>query len=340
MEDVLNGTMTSRLPEVPYVDVGTAGAPAIFDAFPDRGLRLLACGQRRYGAMSVRLADRRSRAWLVRNGNPYLAETDAVAARIGRPGAYMLNLSFEWNCTAAVGADPERPGARLLRTLDWPLEGLGANMVVARQEGPCGVWLGATWPGFVGALTVMAPGRFAVSINQPPAQLTRIGRFGVPVAVDWFLTRHKVARSDALPPAHLLRQVCEQASNYREARRLLVETPICIPVFFTVAGVEPEEGCLVERLEDEAFVFDAPICAANHWLTPGQIGRMRTQTSPQRLDSLRGRMDTARELDWLVEPVLNHATRLAAVANPRAGHLLVQGFEAAGAVTAPTAFAA
>lgn len=328
------------LPDVPFIDAGKGGAAAIFDAAPERAMRLLEWGERRYGAAAMRIAERRSRDWLVRAGNPYLAEIEAVAQRVGRPGAFMLNLSFEWNCTAAVGPDPERAGARLLRTLDWPLPGLGENLVVGRHDGPNGPWFSATWPGFVGSLTVMAPGRFAVSINQPPARLTKIGPFGVPRFVDWFIARRAVARSTGLPPAHLLRQVCEQAADYAEAKRMLTDGAICIPVFFTVAGTDAADGCLIERLEDRAFVFEAPVCAANHWLTPGQYGRQRTATSPQRLDSLRACMETAVEMEWLAEPVLNHATRLAAVANPAAGHFVVQGFEAAGAVTAPTHFSA
>src|SRR3546814_9614724 len=118
----------------------------------------------------------------------------------------------------------------------------------------------------------MAPGRFAVSINQPPARLTRIGPFGVPLIVDWFLTRRKVSRSTALPPTHLLRQVCEQARDYAEARRMLGEVPVCIPVFFALCGTGPTEGCLIERLETRAFTFEAPVCAGNHWHTPGRGG--------------------------------------------------------------------
>src|SRR3546814_8319118 len=113
-----------------------------------------------------------------------------------------------------------------------------------------------------------------------------------------------------------------------------------MPVFFPWCVTGPTVCCPIERLETRAFTFEAPVCAANHWLTPGRVGRLRTATSPQRLDSLRACMETARDMDWLVEPVLSHATRIAAVANPRAGTLLVQGFEAGAPATAPTAFAA
>src|SRR3546814_4431103 len=82
---------------------------------------------------------------------------------------------------------------------------------------------------------------------------------------------------------------------------MLGEVPVCIPVFFALCGTGPTEGCLIERLETRAFTFEAPVCAANHWLTPGRVGRLRTATSPQRLDSLRACMETARDMDWRSE---------------------------------------
>ena len=80
----------------------------------------------------------------------------------------MLNMSYEWCCSAGVGADPAGIGNRLLRTLDWPMPGLGRAVVVARQEGAAGRYYNVTWPGYVGVLTAMAPGRFSAAINQPP----------------------------------------------------------------------------------------------------------------------------------------------------------------------------
>ena len=56
----------------------------------------------------------------------------------------------------------------LARTLDWPFPGLGRHLEVARMRGPAGDFDNVTWPGYVGALTASAPGRFAASINQAP----------------------------------------------------------------------------------------------------------------------------------------------------------------------------
>ena len=56
-----------------------------------------------------------------------------------------------------------------VRTLDWPFKGLGRHIAVARMRGAGGGdFFSVTWPGYVGALTAMAPGRFAACINQAP----------------------------------------------------------------------------------------------------------------------------------------------------------------------------
>ena len=111
MDDALHGATTSTLPEVPFIDAGAGGAPAIFDAAPARAMRLLEWGERRYGPTAMRIGDRRSRAWLARSGNPYLAEIDAVAARVGRPGAF-----------ASIGAERAAPltstGVRSVQAID------------------------------------------------------------------------------------------------------------------------------------------------------------------------------------------------------------------------------
>mgnify|MGYP003477732114 CR=1 FL=1 len=73
-----------------------------------RALRRVACppglGHPVPMATLTRLADALSRRWLARARNPYLPEIDAVAVRLGRAGAHLLNLSFEWTCTTGVEA--------------------------------------------------------------------------------------------------------------------------------------------------------------------------------------------------------------------------------------------
>ena len=323
--------MQTDLPEIPVHDVTGAAHPALALVAAD-GHRLAAIAEHalgHYGAGFVRHADRLSRRWLERNDTPFSGEIRRVAAHHGRPGAWFLNASFEWSCTCAVAPDPAGAGMRLLRVLDWPLHGLGANLVLARQQGPAGGFLNLTWPGFSGVVTALAPGRFAAALNQAP-----MPRYGLGMAGDWALNRVRVWRSRNIPPMHLLRRVFETCATYREARDMLCRTELAIPGIFLLAGPGGGEGCVIERSARETVVHEAPATAANHWLTPRLGGRMRGIASHERHAAMEAIHPRAGEdLDWLTPPVLNPTTRLAAVMSPVTGRLTAQGWESAGPAT-------
>jgi hypothetical protein len=201
--------------------------------------------------------------------------------------------------------------------------------VIAEREGAAGSYLAVTWPGFVGLLTGLAPGRFAAAFNQAPLR----NRYGL-AAADWLADRAGVLRSRALPPAHLLRRVFDCCRDYAEARAMLVETPICLPAMFALAGPGKNEGCIIERTETEAAVYEAPEAMANHWID-GRFGRARPRgrESQARRALLQGSLAAADGFAWLRPPILNPDTRLAVVADPASGHMLVQGYESTGPAT-------
>jgi len=321
------------LPDIPLIDVGAAGTVALLDAEPGRLAAVIAGARGHYGRLVLRMGDTATRQWLTRNRNPYAGEIAEVARRVALPGAYLLNLSYEWSCTTAVIRDRRRGGNQMLRTLDWPLGGLGRNVVVARQEGAAGPYYSVTWPGFVGVLTAMAPGRFSAAINQPPMRrLTRSCWF------DWAINRTGVWRRSALPPTHLLRRVFDSCKTYAEAKDSLTNEGICIPAFFTLSGRDPNEACIIERLEHRAAVHEAPTAIANHWLAFQEPDHDRGNDSFGRLAMMRSLLDEGLEsgndeLAWVTPPILNRTTRLAVVANASAGSLRVQGWEADGPAT-------
>ncbi|HSV28149.1 MAG TPA: hypothetical protein VLL76_01285 [Candidatus Omnitrophota bacterium] len=288
---------------------------------------LMATARRMYTPVGVRVADRVSRAWMERTGNPLLPELDALAAIVGEPGLHLLNASYEWGCTTGVS------GGVLLRTLDWPFSGLGRHVAVLDTEGAAGRYLSVTWPGFAGVLTAMAPGRFAVAINQAKAF-----HGWVTGALEWPVNRWRMLRSPHLPPAHLLRKVCDEAPDYATALRMLTETPICLPVFFTIAGPNGE-GAVIEREPARAHVHPGPAACANHWHYPGLQGTAPRLTC--RLDRTSGyggmshvrhatmleNLGATEDFRWLQPPVLCRLTRLACVMDPGAGSMSVMGLE-------------
>jgi hypothetical protein len=311
------------LPEIPLIDCDEGGAARLFDLKPDGARRLAAIARRSYTAPVVGFLDWRSRPWLARNDSPYVPELEHIAARLPGAGVHALNCSYEWACTTATVAP------LMLRALDWRLDGLGQELVVARHRSPAGAWLNVTWPGFVGVLTALAPGRFAAALNQAPLR-----RRTYLLPIDWLIDRIKINGSKAMPPAHLLRLVFETCSTYDEAVEVLRDTPIALPCLYAISGAKGE-ACVIERQETSAFVFEGNDVMANHWMnSQWRRGRARGIDSEGRWRALRAAAKPS-GFGWLRPPVLNRLTRLAATMNAATGTLSVIGLEPRGTIAMP-----
>jgi len=319
------------LPTIPIIECPFGEEPAVATALaePERLAVLMNSARRTYTPMGMRWADARSRTWHARSSSPYIDAVGQVSQAMGRPGAFLLNYSYEWGCT--TGAAPDGNGVTLMRTLDWPFDGLGRALIAVRQQGAAGPYLSVTWPAFAGVLTGLARGRFAAAINQPPLPLPEWGK-----AVGWTASRFRVNRSRALPPSHLLRLAFDICRGFAEAVQLIRTTPICVPAIFTLAGPKPGEAMVIERTETGAFE-PAEAAAANHWAaTPGPRGRPRNRSSLSRRAAMSNLIADGHDwsLGWLRPPILQPDTRLAVMANPASGRLLVQGWEKTGPATA------
>lgn len=315
----------TALRTIPFIDA-PAGPAQLAELRADTLRPLLAIARETLPELTIRYGDRLSRHWLARSASPYRADVATVDRLLQTPGAYVLNLNYEWACTTGCHPRDGSEAMTLCRTLDWPLR-LGAEVVVARHETACGSYLNITWPGFVGLLTAVAQGRFAAAINQAPMGYS-FGRFGLGLTLDWCVNRFRVWRQRAIPPTHLLRQVFETCSSYDTAKERLLTTPVAAPVFFTLTGTRPGEGCVIERREHDAVLHDGANVTANHWLNDRFRGRPRPLHSLDRrarlLELLPG---VTQPLDWLQPPVLNRLTRLACEMNAASGSLVVQGWD-------------
>ena len=283
------------------------------------------------------IGDRMARRWLARTNNPYLSEIDRIAAHHPVRGLYALNLSYEWGCTGTIRDTADGP--TLLRVLDWPFPGLGTHTTALHLKGTSGEFINLTWPGLAGSFQGIAPGRFAAAINQAPMR-----RYGYGLAIDWLINRRRMFREDGLPPAHLLRKVFEEAASYDDAKRMLSDTPICLPVIFLLSGTHPGEGCIIERLEHDAHVrelTDEPsLTVTNHfhsdrlnatakgWLSRALDSHARCQIMGEEGDNL-----LQGEFHALPHPILSHLTRLTARMSAASGKLTAQAWEAHGPVS-------
>jgi hypothetical protein len=325
-----NRTHTSVVREIPLIDVGERMGIASAIGAPDRLENLVRSAYRRYTLAGVHIGDIISSRWLSRTTNPYAAELAEIASVAGRRGAHLLNMSYEWACTSGATADPIRGGNTLIRVLDWTFDGLGENLIAAKAAGPAGSYVSFTWPGYIGVLTAMAPGRFSASINQPPMLPTGFGPPG-----DWLAGRHKILCSKALPPAHLLRRVFDRCGSFADARKMLETHEVCHPAIFTLSGVDDGEECVIERLPADFRTRSAPAAVANHWVEFPLKGKPRGHDSHGRLEDMACILDQPLcwDMSWLKEPILNADTRVVAMMNAHSGTALVQGYEGVVAVT-------
>jgi len=318
-----------QLPEIPVFDVGPDFAIETARlAGRERAYAMLDAATAGVPMLALRAADAISRRWLSARHSGYLRELDELASLSTRPGAHFLNVHYEWGCTSAAKPAAEGTTARLLRVLDWNVNGLGRYVVAARIRSAFGPWVSLTWPGFTGVLQAMAPGRFAAAINQPSIRK----RTGI-VAMDWLLSKPGVWRSPHVQPIHLLRRVFEEAPDFSAARHMLESMPICTPAIYTLAGLQPSEVCIIERQQTSARVLLKSSSTANEWQTPewhpGHHGAFENAKRLAAMQTARGSLD----LSWLHWPILNKETRLALAADPAQGRLIAQGYEANGPAT-------
>ncbi len=136
-------------------------------------------------------------------------------------------LGSIFGCTAFAVDTPA--GILHARNLDWWTENsaLTRHTTICHFAGsPAGPFTTIGWPGFIGAFSGIAPGRFAVTLNavlslDPP--------------------------QPAMPVELLLRQVLEEAPTFEQARDLLSRTPIPCDCLLLLTGILPGELVVIER---------------------------------------------------------------------------------------------
>jgi acid ceramidase len=183
-------------------------------------------------------------------------EMEAIADRIALPVAdvVLCNLYYDaikvvLGCTA-FGVE-QADGVLHARNLDWTTQSgiLGRFTLVTRFVGaPAGEFVTIGWPGFVGVLSGMAPGRFAVSLNS-------VLSFDSP--------------EPATPVVLLLRSVLEQARSFDEAFETLKTTPIPSDCLLLLTGTRPGQLAVIERTPTRHAVRRASggvLCVTNNYL--------------------------------------------------------------------------
>ncbi len=187
-------------------------------------------------------------------------------------------------CTAGACRLPDY-GMVHVRSLDWPLEGLGRHsLILHHKNNPAGDFYSVGWPGYSGVLSGFKPGCFAASLNM--AFILRRP------SLDW-------------PPTHLLRWVFEHCGTYAEALEMLKETPVCVPAFILLSSTN--RAAVIELAPDGNKVHRArkgdPVAIANAYIDPARRRAMDEwgydTDSDARCNALLRRMRKARRAGLL-----------------------------------------
>jgi hypothetical protein len=227
-----------------------------------------------------------------------------------------------WNslgCTAGILRHPEL-GMLHFRTLDWDLKQIGASTRIFRFHKGERMFIVIGILGLAGALSGMLPGAYSISINYAPSVKDPGFDFG---------------------PLFLLREVLEECDTYGEAVSCLKSTQLSSNVFFTVCGVNDNEGCVIERTRASSSIRELDgmaLAQGNHF----HARRFTEHNEPfddsefiddsiEREKKLASRLGKVKKSDSMesvfrladVSPVRNEETRQKMLFHPKTGDFLL-----------------
>ncbi len=266
----------------------------------------------------------------LRTRGRFHADFRAVAARIDANWRDVVLAAVSYDLTiAALGCSTlalaTAEGPVLARNLDWWPEALLARTslrIVGRAGGRPRI-ITAGWPGSIGVVTGLAPGRFALAINAVSAPDERARPTGYPVLL-------------------LLARVLEDAPDFDAALRLLTRTRLAAACLLTLVGVENHQRVVVERTPTRHALrrpasAGAPLYTTNDYralyASAGALGQGLHETSCSRYDALTellAALDPARAVadEQLLatlahRDVIQEITAQHVIARPAAGELRV-----------------
>lgn len=151
----------------------------------------------------------------------------------------LLQLYYELNahCTSII--TKSNKGMCLTRTMDWDLELLkDLTIIVDFKFSGQYIFTATTWVGYVGIFTGMKPFGYAVALNYR--------RVNNPLYVN--LLNFLFYR---WPTGFLIREVLTNQKYYHSAVKVLAREKLIAPCYFTIVGVNDNEGCVLIRDHDK-----------------------------------------------------------------------------------------
>jgi len=186
----------------------------------------------------------------------YWNEVQSVATRVSVPADVMLVCNAYYDMASAlIGctafAVDTSSGPLHARNLDWWTENRLLNetsLACLFKGAPAGEFISIGWPGYLGVLSGMAPGRFAITLNAVLSE---------------------EAAQIALPVAFQIRQTFEEAETFSDAVERLSQAVIPGNCLLLVSGIEPGEMVVIERTPTRSAIRQAEagrVIVANDYL--------------------------------------------------------------------------
>ena len=179
----------------------------------------------------------------------YLSELKGIARLCGRDFKEFIagNLYYDFmkmvfGCTAFSSPSPDGPFHS--RNLDWLAQDRALSrftLICDFVNGPCGDFATVGWPGIVGALSGVAKGRFAITLNAA-------------------MSSDKI--DIGFPVAFLIRNVLETVACFDEAVDILSHAEIPCDCLLLVTGTTNEQAVVIER---------TPKRYAHRWAGNGKV---------------------------------------------------------------------
>jgi hypothetical protein len=267
-------------------------------------------------------------------GLEYAAELKGFAREAGLPYNRLLvanliyDLTVGWSEAAPTACSsfscPSADGTPLLgRNLDWSLPpGIGRHTAVTRfyHGSDCYISIGVA--GYLGVVTAMRPGYWALNLNQASPGKKRFNLSGYPVG-------------------QYLRQNCDKSRSFRYLVRNLKSYQTVQPYFAHIVGVRPGEHVVLEGLGDH-YNARRPeenlLIQTNHFITEeyrhldvmewtDEDGKSWVSDTQERYEALGKRLarkwpeDARGCLRFLEEPVANECTCQSMGLHPASGDI-------------------
>lgn len=192
----------------------------------------------------------------------YWNEVQSVATRVSVPADVMLLCNAYYDmvsaligCTAFAVDTPAGP--LHARNLDWWTQNrlLNETSTACHFTGaPAGEFISFGWPGYLGVLSGMAPGRFAITLNA-------------------VLSEEPTQR--ALPVAFQIRKTFEEAATFAGAVERLSQAVIPGNCLLLVSGTGPGEMLVIERTPTRNAIR---LCEAGRIIVTNEYRKLDTET--------------------------------------------------------------